>query len=321
MQSQVETPRLAGFGESAGFVVLRPLTESEWTDAVTALRVLAGFDTRERVYQVLSANFEGFFGLVFEIAAAYAKREVRSELQVDVIRAEIDRHLLNFLMSMRLYLDHTDHALVHRFGNASSQHAAFKSACSGAYDGCFAYRFLYRLRNFAQHQGLPVGSFILSDSVTGEDEEGHSVMLKQGEKRVYLSLRASPKTLAREYDGWSKVRNELEAMTDDIDLVGQVRQCMDRLAGIHALVMEMERELCHPFAVNLWRFETEVRAEAPELRAMIIENSRMTSSPSPDPRLSDEVLSMSVRQFPLPTLHRILGIPVASEDGGEAQDA
>src|SRR5205823_3022484 len=63
----------------------------------------------------------------------------------------LNRHLLNFLASIRAFLDHSETALIRRYGKGSAEFDAFRLAKAREYDEHFAYRFLYALRNYAQH--------------------------------------------------------------------------------------------------------------------------------------------------------------------------
>ncbi len=69
---------------------------------------------------------------------------------------EMNRRFLNFLSMARSYLDHTETHLKRRFGGDSKEHLAFKKFTGQQFDGTFAYRFFAKLRNYAQHCGMPV---------------------------------------------------------------------------------------------------------------------------------------------------------------------
>jgi hypothetical protein len=72
------------------------------------------------------------------------------------------------LSSIRTYLDHTETRLKREYGLASEEYKIFKTETSRTYDENFAYRFLYKLRNYSQHCGLPAG--LLEVSSFSENE-------------------------------------------------------------------------------------------------------------------------------------------------------
>jgi len=88
-------------------------------------------------------------------------RTVRETNEIAAERqADITARLLNFLSAFRLFLDHSETRLKRQYGHDSDIVATFKKACTQSYDSVFAYRFLYKLRNYVQHCGLRVGDLI-----------------------------------------------------------------------------------------------------------------------------------------------------------------
>jgi hypothetical protein len=76
---------------------------------------------------------------------------------------QVNMRLLNFLSSMRTYLDHTETRLKRSFGDDAERVASFKRATAREFDSAFSYRFVSKLRNYTQHCGMPLGQ-ILSKS-------------------------------------------------------------------------------------------------------------------------------------------------------------
>ena len=70
---------------------------------------------------------------------------------------ELNRRLSNYLSSFRLFLDFSEARLKRRYGKTSTEAQQFKRVCAGVYDTSFAYRFCCKLRNYAQHFGMPIG--------------------------------------------------------------------------------------------------------------------------------------------------------------------
>jgi len=72
------------------------------------------------------------------------------------IKIEINRILLNYLSSFRMLIDHSERLIKKRFGKDSKDFLKFKKTLKNIYDNHFEYRFIYKLRNFCQHCGIPV---------------------------------------------------------------------------------------------------------------------------------------------------------------------
>jgi hypothetical protein len=80
------------------------------------------------------------------------------------IKIEINRILLNYLSSFRMLIDHSERLIKKRFGKDSTEFLTLKETLKNAYDNHFEYRFIYKLRNFCQHCGIPVTDFIIDNT-------------------------------------------------------------------------------------------------------------------------------------------------------------
>lgn len=124
---------------------------------------------------------------------------------------EISGSVMDWLGTMRTALAHWERRL-----RRTHDEVPFLAACRHEYDRVFACRFLYRLRNYAQHLALPVHT--LSGSKSG------------------WILYVDRDALLEQYDGWSTVRDELEAGPGQINLEPLIRTCMESLRRIAQVV-------------------------------------------------------------------------------------
>jgi hypothetical protein len=132
--------------------------------------------------------------------------------------------MVNWLTSMRLYLDHTETTVKRRFGKDSEEAERFKAATASAYDGRVGYRFCSRLRNYVQHCGEPLSRIELGAVV--DDRRGARLWLDRDE-------------LLESYDGWGPVRMDLEAMEPSFDPVPLVQDAMDGLKEVRGVVIRL----------------------------------------------------------------------------------
>ncbi len=123
------------------------------------------------------------------------------------LKLEVNGRLLNYLNSIRTYLDHSETSFKREFGGESGDFKEFKTITSHLFDNNFAYRFFYKLRNYAQHCGLPVHSI------------GYSVNNNNGIIRVNINPRLVRVKLLEKFDWGAKVRKDLTEMNTDIELI------------------------------------------------------------------------------------------------------
>jgi hypothetical protein len=67
-----------------------------------------------------------------------------------------------WLAATRLYLESERDFMMSRFGEESSQYQSFKESTSTAFDTRDGYRFLYNLRDYTQHCGIPSSGVTVS---------------------------------------------------------------------------------------------------------------------------------------------------------------
>lgn len=169
-----------------------------------------------------------------------SRSSVRNE--PEAYQVPIMASVLNFLAAMRMFLDQSEGELK-RLDKADngSRYSLWHRACTSEYDDYFAYRFLYKFRNYVQHVGLPLSSGSISVSLAHPEEVARRV--RAGETAqddqsadamvVKILLGESPTDLVRNYDSWSaSVRADLQSLTTEIDLSEQIHVVMECLARV-----------------------------------------------------------------------------------------
>ncbi|MFI7290023.1 hypothetical protein ACIBRY_25745 [Streptomyces anulatus] len=78
------------------------------------------------------------------------------------IMSSLMAELTNWLAATRLYLENERDFILTNFGAASPEMEEFKAAISKSFDLHEGYRFLYNLRDYTQHCGIPAGHLNVS---------------------------------------------------------------------------------------------------------------------------------------------------------------
>jgi hypothetical protein len=76
--------------------------------------------------------------------------------------------MTNWLASTRLYLENERDFILRHFGESSNELRRYRRATNQAFDSYPGYRFLYNLRDYAQHCGLPVSGMMVSSDPAGK---------------------------------------------------------------------------------------------------------------------------------------------------------
>ena len=102
----------------------------------------------------LSKNYRAFIDLEQEIRDQVLTRRAPP---TELLRIRIATTIVNYLTSMKMFLDHSELDLKRRDDKDSGvRFKNWRIDCSAEYDDYFAYRFLYRFRNYILHIGLPL---------------------------------------------------------------------------------------------------------------------------------------------------------------------
>lgn len=213
-----------GVGTGDGFEIAAShrLSDAQHDRVLAAMELLLSSTLNHRVTDLRRAAKEFYR----EAALWSGDSETNPPSQHDLQHAMTD-----WLTNLRAFDDQTMHALSKRYGKESAECAVFKAACSAEYDRVFAYRFAYRLRNYAQHVGRP----IQHSSTRSSDDPADT--------RVIGEIHFDSDYLLWEYDAWAVVRDELAAIGGRFPVVPVVESVMkssDRILAASLLSQEQQ---------------------------------------------------------------------------------
>lgn len=157
---------------------------------------------------------------------ALARPVPLDEILEDDLVHTLNRRLRTFFSELRVFLDNTQTKLKRRYGKDSEEWRAFKDACTRQFDGSFAYRFVYGLRNYAVHVNLPLNAVTLTFGQRPFDTEDPSTHNR-------LRGEVDRDLLLREFDWRSDVRAGLEGLPPRFEFKPYMDKAMACLEKIH----------------------------------------------------------------------------------------
>lgn len=191
-----------------------------------------------------------------DLVAAYETLDTLAEDDREARRSghhvalNVNRCLANYLSSFRLFLDYTQLRLTRTYGKDSEQLSAFKAICSKLYDEHFSYRFLYRLRNFSQHCGMPIGHVSTVGSIR-DDPDGDPVF------DVEVCFKVD-ELVSIGGDLWGPVRKDLETQPRLLDVGPIVAENASHVVSIYKGLLPVERTELVQAAVRVSKLLQEV---------------------------------------------------------------
>lgn len=217
------------------------IDDEDYTKCSTATTAIHKFIGDVQLYVIAEWNYQEYCDTL-DIYKKLEFEQLQALIKARVLILDINRVLLNLLASVRMYLDHTETSIKRRYGDTSQNWINFKQACGKAYDELFSYRFLYKLRNFAQHCGLPLSRF---DASVREHSE------RPGEPYHELSFGLERDVALREYHWGEQLKQELAQQPNVIDVDQHVHALMQSIRQINQVFAKDELANLRPGAIYI----------------------------------------------------------------------
>lgn len=203
MHSNIELARV----EKDSIKALRRLNESEVQEIRECNKDIFNFNRHFKLVEYVLYNFACFKACIENSLQAFATQtDTIGRYDLDSFGHEINITLLNLMMSTRTLLDHMETSIKREYGKNSSETDFFKSLTAKEFDDKFSYKFMYKLRNYVQHCGMPPLSYSKTKTLDCEAPFAS------------LELQFNRDSLLSEYDEWGAiVKPELEAQEEKFD--------------------------------------------------------------------------------------------------------
>jgi hypothetical protein len=221
-------------GHSGRQNVTLDVSASEYAAIVTAAQSLPRVLAIEEKFDILAENYDELEGELDTITRRYVLFGHFGDHRPDD-RRQINRRVVNFMSTARLYLDQVDHDLRVLFGADSPQRAAFQESKRAEYDSRFGYEVFEALRNYSQHRGIPVHIITY----------GRELRTHGGRETMANSLRIAldPAHLEREGGFKASTLEKLKLAGARAELKPLLRDYIAGLRAVHARVRDTLAEL------------------------------------------------------------------------------
>jgi len=175
------------------------------------------------LFSTVQWNCEDLINTINAYLNAFIKKDAMFLTARDV-SLNINKDILNTLTSFRFYLDYMDKNLKDDFGKSSGLVKKFNDLCSIEYDNNFSYRFIYHLRNYAQHKGILVNSVNFSKFID-----------KENPLKINHNLRISinRNNLIEDKNFKKELKPEIAKLPENIDPVEHIFNWLNSLERIH----------------------------------------------------------------------------------------
>lgn len=193
------------------------ITEDQHKSLLASIADLHHFENNKRLFEIAFQNKNEFV----DTLNRDVKLMILSSLSISGDKKtyyknhlNFNRLFLNYLSSIKTFIDHNETNIKRRYGKNSAETTEFTKITNYYFDNSFAYRFFSKLRNYAQHCGMPLQEF--SISVTRTQENGYVGSSELG---------FSPKDLLENFDDWGRiVKEDLQKQVSNFPLAPLVEE-------------------------------------------------------------------------------------------------
>ncbi|MGO8988548.1 MAG: hypothetical protein ACLQGU_10570 [bacterium] len=207
--------------------------------------VLGTLDIEHR-YALLLDNFKELELELLRYALEHALHSRAKWTDFAEERLILDRRILNVLAASKAYTDQTCTTISRVYGRGSKEYKAFTEAIKIMETSDIEYIFGSGLRNYAQHQHMPVYIESVSFNVVRRAPFQSACTVIPRIKREVL-LRG-----LRDKNVTAKFKKVVSAMPDEIDLKPRIRGFVRSLSSLHLKMREATADATKT-AVDVWK--------------------------------------------------------------------
>jgi hypothetical protein len=220
------------------FSFLRELSDAEVQEYDDANLALWEFKQTRRLIELVTLNESTVSGLEQHVIERSKDPSRTHEPLVTDLVHRLDASVVNYLTMTRLFLDHRQTQLKRRYGRDSPQLRAFVAQRSHECNTGPEYRFVYKLRNYVQHCGMPLQVA----------RTAHQLFIVDDKETVRFEplIGCSREHLLNQYNEWGPAKDFLKRQPSEFAL-------LPLLLGFTKALQRIDRATLREEAPELWR--------------------------------------------------------------------
>lgn len=204
MSEKVELARTDGENISG----IRALNDSEVHEIRACNTSVFDFNRHFKLVEYVSYNYDCLKDHIESNLIEFSEDQNNlGNYDIDRLSHGVNILLLNFMMSVRTFLDHMETHVKRTYGKISCETDLLKNLTSTEFDSKFSYRFMYKLRNYVQHCGMPPINYTKTKVLKGDNP------------RASIVAEFDRNALLFGFDSWgAKVKPDLEALGNNFSV-------------------------------------------------------------------------------------------------------
>lgn len=209
-----------------------PISQEFYEQIKEANSGLAAMLAVEEKFDAFMENFVELESTVLSLGARHLAFESRSNTQFFEHKNLISRRIANFLSSGRLYRDGLPQRVNQIFGRVHPEATAFNARLEDITNQPMAYRMVEVLRNYAQHNNLPVSGLTINHAK--DVVEGVTTGFAS-----WLEPLVNAAMLSRTRNLKDDVAAELASAGESLKVMPLLREYVEYVGGLHRSFREL----------------------------------------------------------------------------------
>ena len=207
------------------FENVRELSLEEFEQFNESVNALSDFNRTYSLFEICEENYQALEDYYLELCSLTGGNQQTCHLMI----IKWNTLTLNYLSSFRMFIDHHAKTLERSSDPANNFYNKFKKRTAYHYDSYFSYRFLWNLRNYFQHCGLPACSWVFSEITEGP---------KKGQAKVEIAYNRNG--LLQGFD-WKKLTPEIENQLNNIEVIPLMRELYSSIIDITKFITNLQK--------------------------------------------------------------------------------
>lgn len=225
--------RIATFQDNS-FEPFKTITENNFDSLKSDCSVLKNNYVQFVVFKNLQLNLKDYFDFIEKWTKVPAYRMdfgISTNIHFVMMANKL---ILNTLMSFKFFLDNAEAFIKRKYGKDSKEAKDFILLTNKLYDESFAYRFLYKLRNYSVHLGFPL-------EIVQFDIDFNSKEPEKSEHSAKLLLNIEMLLKEKKLFG-NQIYTELENLQDELDLIPLINELSHYIMEFQKFIYSLKKE-------------------------------------------------------------------------------
>jgi hypothetical protein len=209
------------------------ISQEEYKHIVDANEAIFSYMYFKRKRKEIELNQNDFLNAIVFHNSTVENKQPRiqsSTKDSEEMFVNINRTFTNYINSCRIFIDHMDGRIKHKYSEVSNEYQFFKKVKNYCYDTYFSYRFFYHLRNYIEHTDFPIHDVISEGNL---DENNLSQFNTNLALYFNRDMLLTCKTLSKKMgDELSKMEERIPVMSLLPEFTSAIEHILDSLLFI-----------------------------------------------------------------------------------------